>query len=161
MKTYLALIPLAMVIATGLYTHQAGAETNEAYNFADIELTLQYHKDTLDNHEARISAVENNLGNISTNSSADPPNSQPVAHPTAPINNASPSPQAHKEPDPIVVTAYEQIPIEGTEDIDCKLTYSDSTTHQWHWRTVTENQGTTTVHTGGICDARILGHEKP
>lgn len=76
------------------------------------------------------------------------------------------------QPDPVTVTAYEQIPIQDSEDIDCKLTYSDGTTYQWHWTTVNEHETWMTdssghnghwvkaTHTSNYCDASVIGNVK-
>jgi len=64
--------------------------------------------------------------------------------------------QAEPQPTPVTVVAVEQVPVAGGKDVDCKLTYSDGTTYQWHWKIV----GGTTTNTSGYCDERIVGKAK-
>jgi hypothetical protein len=75
--------------------------------------------------------------------------------------------------DPVVtVTAYEQIPTDALGDIDCKLSYSDATTYQWHWQTIDPNGSWVTDGSGqnghwvaatetygpyGKCDRSLIG----
>jgi hypothetical protein len=73
---------------------------------------------------------------------------------------------------PVTVTAYEQIPLDSDGTMDCKLTYSDATTYQWHWQTITQ-QGTwmtdgqganghwvAATNNFGTCNQSVIGTTK-
>lgn len=73
---------------------------------------------------------------------------------------------------PVTVAAFEQVPQPDGESIDCKLTYSDSSTYQWHWMIVDEHGAWVTDSQGQhghwqqttsairACDNSLIGQEK-
>lgn len=63
--------------------------------------------------------------------------------------------QSEQQGEPVTVAAVEQVPVGEAGSVDCKLTYSDGTTFQWHWKTVSPN-----THQNGFCDETIVGQPK-
>lgn len=117
---------------------------------------IKHQGETLDNHEARITNTENNVKDLqvhtntpaSTNTVVVPQ----VTTPSAPL----PTPSAP----PITVIAFQVQPIEGTENSNCMVTYSDATTYTWLWQIVTYNQGTKITSSNNLCDNRLIGNQK-
>lgn len=99
--------------------------------------------------------------------SATPPTLSPATS-----TNTTTTQQTTTGTAPATVTAYEKISIPDSEDIDCKLTYSDGTTYQWHWLTINEqgswvtdasgNNGhwVKTTNTANLCDDSVIGKQK-
>lgn len=167
---------LAPVLVTGIVVGGMTLTKSNAYLDLDgLNQQVQRHDEQLDNHEVRIKNNENDIKDVQDKTET-PPNTNNTSAPevlTAPATqverpttneNASPSepqPTENEEPDVATVVSYRQIPIEGTEDIDCEYIYSDSTTRRFRWRTVTYNQGSRIVRTTGTCDDTIIGSKKP
>lgn len=120
----------------------------------------------LDNHEARITNTENDVKDLQ-NKTGTPPTSNKVNVPpvTAPAQTQQTTPQT------IIVASFEQID-EGGGNMDCKFTYSDGTTYQWHWKTVnpqgswqTDSFGqnghwTESMQTTGSCASQDIGEQR-
>lgn len=104
----------------------------------------------LNNHEGRITNTENDVKDLQSNTGT-PPSVTRVEVPAQP-----PSAPAPIQP-PITIVGYEVIPIPGSENKDCKYTYSDGSTRQFLWQIVTYNQGTKFTQTNDFCDYRIIG----
>lgn len=148
------IITLSTATAWAVVPEYPKVETSPVYTTSDQNAILE-------NHEARISNTEKDVTDLQANTNT-PPSSDRVEVPPPPAVVVQQTEQATQipEPEPVVVTAYEVINIEGSEDQDCKLTYSDGTTHQWHWKTVEYNQSTKTTNAIGKCDGSIVGKEK-
>lgn len=80
----------------------------------------------LSNHESRITNSENDIKALQDNTGTSPSsNDTSVSAPAvAPVTS----------PVAITVASYEKIDL-GNQNIDCKYTYTDGTTYQWHWQT--------------------------
>jgi hypothetical protein len=96
---------------------------------------VNQHAAQLDNHEARIGNAENNIKDLQAKTNTAPSVSNQAV--PAPVS----TPTATSAPTPITVASFTQIPLDNTGNIDCSYIYSDGTTYQWHWQTVTP-QGT-------------------
>lgn len=156
---YATLILLSGLSVGGL-TLTKGDATDDPTQIAQV---VAHQGEVLDNHEARITNTENDVKDLQSNTNT-PPSTTRVSVPTpsqpAPTPTSDPTPAPTPQPAPVTVVAYEQIPIENSENIDCRYTYSDSTTYQWDWKTVEYNQGTKMIHFKGICDASAIGKPK-
>lgn len=124
----------------------------------DLPIQVQHQQAELDNHEARITNTEKDVQDLQANTNT-PSSPEHVDVPEV-VTPAATEPPAAPTPEPITVVSYEQIPIENSEDIDCKYTYSDGTTKQWHWKVVTYNQGSKNTKVSGFCDNRAIGRDK-
>lgn len=155
------IIGSAVLLTLATATSLALTQPSNLMAESDLPIKVQHQQEQLDNHEARITNTENDVTGLQ-NKTSTPPSVQrvevPVVQP-APVSQPSPTPP-EPEPTPVTVTSYEQIPVENSEDVDCKYTYSDGTTYQWHWKTVEYNQ-VRIVHTTGKCDQSAIGTEKP
>jgi hypothetical protein len=124
---------------------------------------VQHNTEELDNHESRITNLENDTKDLQnkTGISSSPNNTTPppVTTPKAdkPLTQSSGGTIA--DPEPVTVTAYEKINVDDSET-DCRITYSDSTTYQWVWQTVEYNQGNKIIHTHGVCNSTVIGTKK-
>lgn len=140
------------------------ANTTGASEEPPIVQEVRHQGEVLDNHEDRITNNEADIADLQSNTNTAPsPTRVIVREVTTPEPTEPLSTPVEPEPEPIVVTAYEQIPMNtgyNNEDMDCKYTYSDGTTYQWHWKTVEFNQVKIT-HTNGYCDNRVIGYIKP
>lgn len=95
--------------------------------------------------------------------------------PSEPSQTTPPSKATDTAPAPkqtATVTAYQRIQIAVNGDTDCRFTYSDGTTFQWHWQTVNEHGSWVTDSSGnnghwvasttesGVCDQSTIGKAK-
>lgn len=129
---------------------------------------VRHQGEVLDNHEDRITNLETDVTAVQQSTNTPSSSNKVVVRE---VQTASPTEPIYTEPtqaatpvveEPkIVVTAYEAIPVPGTENVECKLTYSDGTVKQWLWKTVEYNQGSKIVRTSGTCDASVIGQVKP
>lgn len=156
----------SIAVISGLVIGGAMANSGSATTSSPPDLTpqVQAQQTQLDNHEARITNTENDVKDLQSSTNTPPS----VAKVDVPIAQAAPVLQQTAQaptipeptsPTPVTVTAYEQIPVEGSEDVDCKYTYSDGTNYQWHWQKVEYNQGSKITNTSGLCDNRAIGHQ--
>lgn len=157
MKKKLILTTIASVLTIGAVSGAVALTSKPQNSGADttpISSTLQQQQDELNNHEARIT---NNESNISALGDKTGTNTTTVVQVPAPATQTTPTaaPATTPAPSPVTVTAYEQIPIDSN-NIDCKLTYSDGTTYQWHWKVAKGNIS----YTAEICDSSIIGTPK-
>jgi hypothetical protein len=111
---------------------------------ADSPLVTQVDDNTkkLDNHEARISNTESDVKDLQ-NKTNTAPSTNHVAVP-----NSTPSASNPATPSPVTVTAYEQQPIDGSENVNCRYTYSDGSNTVFLWKMVNE-QGSWQTDGGG------------
>jgi len=110
----------------------------------------------VDNHEARITNTEADVSDLQQ-STGTPPSSSRTEVPTQQANPQAPAPAATEQPTPVTVLSFEVLPADGTENADCKYTYSDGTSLIFLWRTVSYNQGVRIVHNNGVCDNSVIG----
>lgn len=169
-------IYIPLVIATLgcgiILTMSLQTETGAEFDLPGLNQQVQRQGEQIDNHEARITNNENDISDLQDNTSTPPRSSRvdvpsvttPPAEPLPASSETEPTPQPEPEPEPepIVVVSYEQVPMNtgyNNEDMDCKLTYSDGTTYQWHWKVVSFNQ-TKITNTYGTCDPSVIGRNK-
>lgn len=132
---------------------------------APIVTEVRHQGEVLDNHEARLTNVEGDVSELQTNTNTSPSSNRQsvpaVATPSSTQSLSAPAPAPDTpEPTSVTVVAFEEVPVEGSEDMDCKLTYSDGTSHQWHWKKVSYNQGTKITNTVNKCDSSVIGELK-
>lgn len=127
-----------------------------------IVVEVQKHDEQLANHEARITNSEANISVLQSNINIPVPTDvKTVPAVTTVVPAAKPATtQPNQTQVEVTIVSYEQIPVENTDNVDCKLAYSDGTTKQWHWRTVWYNQGTQLSSASGRCDASVVGNIK-
>lgn len=116
-------------------------------------------EDKVDNHEARITNTEADVADLQQ-STGTLPSSNRTEVPAATQQAPQPEPTPSPPPNPVTVVAYEVQPVQGTENENCKYTYSDGTTRVFAWRTVTYNQ-VRIIQTSGRCDQSVIGTLKP
>lgn len=164
MKKRYLLVP---VLVTGIIVGGMTLTKSDAYLDLDgINQQIERHDEQLNNHEVRIQNNSNDIEDIQ-NKTQTAPSSSNVTAPQ--VVTAAPEQkersevvnQPEPEPEPVVVTAFREIAIEGSENKDCEYTYSDGTTYTFHWKTVEYNQGTKITQTHGQCDASVIGRPKP
>lgn len=144
------------LVIGGAYATQGEAVTTDP---VVIVQTLKHQGEVLDNHEARITNTENDVKDLQGHTATQPsPNNKvaPAVVTPAPPLDTSPDPT----PAPVVVTAFEQIPIVGSENINCKLTYSDGTDYTFLWMIVSYNQGIKNAYSIRNCDKYKIGTQK-
>lgn len=152
MKKKLILTTLASIVTIGTVSGVVALNSTPQKAGADdtpIVQTLADHSKELANHEARITNAESNIGAVA-NKTGTTTTTTVVEQVPAPTQAQTPTPE------PVTVTAYEQIPVDPNGSTDCKLTYSDGTTYQWHWKVVQGNNTSTT----GVCNSMVLGNVK-
>lgn len=163
MKKYTSTISLAtllvgVIVGGATLTHTKAEPLPDATSQLGILETVlrqnEHQGNVLANHEARITNTEADVNYLQGETTTN------TVRVEVPVVTTTPVPTPEPTPEPVTVVGYEQIPVEGTEDIDCKYTYSDETTHQWHWKTVEYNQGTKITSTAGTCDYSDIGTEK-
>ena len=167
-KLVIAISSLAVVsgVIIGGMTVTRGSATTPTP--PDLTPQIQAQQTQLNNHEARITNTESDVKDLQSNTKTAPSTVKadvPVAEVTPSIE---PAPQVvstpivveQVKPTPVTVTAYEKIPVADSENVDCKFTYSDGTTYQWHWLTVEYNQGSRITRSIGKCDSSTIGYPK-
>lgn len=127
-----------------------------AEDVSPIVVQVQKHETQLQNHEDRITNVEKDVSVLQDNTQTPPSNTKVVVREVlAPqpdvAQPVTSQPEVVVAPAPVTVVSYEKIPLEGTENTDCRVTYSDGTSRQWHWQTTEYNQGTKISQTNGSC----------
>lgn len=146
---------LASIITIGSISGAVALNSTPQKAGADdspIVQTLADHSKELANHEARITNTENNVQAV-----ADKTGTTTTIIEQVPATSQAP---AEVAPTLVTVTAYEQIPVDANGSMDCKLTYSDGTIYQWHWKT------TKKIFTGIVtsydknCDSSTIGTTK-
>jgi hypothetical protein len=157
----LATLLIGIVVggATLIRSNAETSPTTPAPSVQTVQAQNDHQESVLDNHEARITNTESDVKNLQANTNTEPS----VVRVEVPVVTTEPVPTPEPpapEPEPITVVSWEKIPVEGTEDIYCKYTYSDGTTYQWHWQTVEYNQGTKFTYTSGSCDQTAIGKNK-
>lgn len=166
MKKYLIgllAIP-SFLIGMSLSPVKAEPELQDATTQTGIINTILEHNNhqdqVLDNHEARLNNNERDISELQDNTNTSPSTQRVEVPVVVERNDPDPEPLPEPEPHPITVISYRQVPLEGSENIDCEYKYSDNTTYQWHWLTVEYNQGTKTIRKYGTCDTSVVGREK-
>lgn len=149
------------LVVGGMFMKKGSA----AFDWLGLNQKIQQHDEQLANHEARITNTESDVADVQTNTSTPPSNNrQSVPSVTTPEPQAADSPapatQPAPAPTPVTVKSYDQVGVEDTENMDCKLTYSDDTTYIFRWKTVTYNQSTKITSMNGKCDTSVVGKEK-
>lgn len=157
-------IPKRLYIATAVILFVGGAGT---------ALALQPATEPSKELAVRQVSAATSGKEADTPVNAAPEVAQPVVHNTAPaaaqsIVTPDSAPQPVPQPDPITVTSYEEIPVGGAGDKDCKFNYSDGTIYQWHWVTInpqgawseTQQRWSVTTTTSGSCDQSVIGRAK-
>lgn len=153
------------VLVIGLIVGGATWGQTQADSVPPIVQEVTNHGERLDNHEDRITNTEQDVSKLQNETNVAPSESRTVVREvitepaTEPLNNPAPDPQPEPEPEPIVITNVEQIPTgEGYngENVDCRFTYSDGKTYQWHWKTVRYNQQKITSY-NDKCDSNLIG----
>lgn len=145
---------LSGLVIGGVTANQGSADDPTA---PDLMPQVTAQQTQIDNHEGRITNTEGDVRDLQNRTNTPPSTTRvevPVAQPTPPV--PAPTPQ----PTPVTVIAFEQIPVVNSENVDCKLTYSDGTLKQWLWKTVEYNQGTKITRTSGLCDSSVIGKQK-
>lgn len=149
-------LSVAVGIVMGSYVMaNTEAEVTEP-DYDAIVAAQQQDDEQLADHESRITASEGDIDTlqtqVSTTSSSGTTNStSTTSQPTPTPSNPTPSDPPATQPTPVTIVSYRVIDIEGSEDKDCEITYSDGTTKRWRWQTVEYNQGTKITHTNGRC----------
>lgn len=158
----LSSVVLPVVGAAHIASNSAGADAEPP-----IVTEVRHQGEVLDNHEARIGNLETDVADVQANTNTTPsPNKVSVPSVSTPsvtvTADPTPTPPAPApEAKPIVVEGYAIVNIEGSEDQDCKVTYTDGTSYQWHWKQIEYNQGTRIVHGINKCDDSLVGTKKP
>ena len=152
---------LSTAIVGGLQFNKSDATTEPP-----IYTEVRHQGEVLDNHEDRITNTEKDVTELQTKTGTPPSPTRTIVRevstpsPPTPISSipiTTPTPQST----PVTVVSYEQIAIQGSEDVDCKYTYSDDTSYQWRWKTVAYDQGSKIISTHGqICDIGSIGQKK-
>lgn len=151
MKKKLILTTVASVLTIGAVSGAVALNSTPQKTGADtspITTTLQQQQDELNNHEARITNTENNVQAVASKTGTTTTVVEQVPTPSLQTTAVAPT--------PVIVTAYEKLAPDSDGTIDCKLTYSDSTTYQWHWYK-THNGVTSTFN---ACDDTVIGQVK-
>lgn len=132
------------------------------FDLAGLNQVVQNHDERLDNQDARLTNVEGDVSDLQTSTNT-PPKTNTVYVPGVQTPQPAPQPASTSTPPPapVLVTNVIQIPLLPSEDIDCKLIYSDGTEKVWRWKTVTYNQGTKITYTSNKCDDSLIGTVKP
>jgi len=149
--TSAVLLSVTGIGSYGLTHNSAQSEDNTPQRVDQLEGQVE-------NHEARITNTEADVTDLQE-STGTPPSSQRTEVPQSTPQSESPQPPTQPEAAPVTVVAYEIQPIPGTENENCKYTYSDGTSKVFLWRTVEYNQ-IRVIHTSGTCDSRVIGMVK-
>jgi hypothetical protein len=140
------------------------SQPTSASGTTPIEQQVDKNTSELANHDARITNNENDIKDLQSNTGT------PVSTNNVAVPSSTPTPQVAIPA--VTVTAFEQVPLDAI-NIDCKYTYSDGTTYQWHWQAtnphgswVTDSFGNNghwvaSTSTTGACDQSAIGQAKP
>lgn len=151
-----ALAALTIGTAVGGVMATTGSADAPAPTAPEVTQTLQHDKERLDNHEARITNTEGNVVVLQNRTGTPPTTTVTVPQvvtpqPTTPVELPAPTP-------PVTVATFESL-TDG-ENVDCKLNYTDGTSHTWRQLQVVYNQGTRIVTQNGVCNSTLLGKVK-
>ncbi len=161
--TLVGAVIISTLVVAALHFNKGGASSEPP-----IVQEVKHQGQVLNNHEDRITNTEKDVTDLQ-NKTQTPPSSTrtvvrevtiPSATEPLTIPTQTPNPTPSPAPSPVIVTAYNRIPVQGSENTDCRFTYSDGTTLQWLWETVTYNQGTKITNRGGVCDNSVIGSIK-
>lgn len=141
------LLTSAVLIATA--SGIAYSATRPISADSDLPLKVQHQQQELDNHEARITNVENDVKGLQTNTGTPASSDKQEV----PVVSPAPTPDQPK----VVITAYELAP-EG-ENERCNLVYSDGTTFSFMSKQVDRSMGNAVI-AFTPCDDSLIGKEK-
>lgn len=156
MKKILLAIAGAVVLSVGgvgLMQIKAGASSDPP-----IVQEVKHQGEVLDNHEARITNTENNVKDLQNHTNTPPStNTMPIPQVVTPPTQISSDPVQAQV---VTVASFDVQTVNGTENLNCQLTYSDGTTHTFLWQTVNYNQGDKLISATGSCDSSVIGKIK-
>lgn len=157
----IATVSTVLGLLLGGYTlANTWASTDSPTTIQGVNEVNDHQQSQLDNHEARISNTENDVSGLQQSTNTPQSSNRVTVPGVTPPPTSQAAPDVTPPPTPVTVASYEQLSVPGSEDIDCKLTYTDGSTHTWRWKTVTYNQGTATTQLSGRCDPSIIGQAK-
>lgn len=134
-----------------------------------IQQELVNHGEQLDNHEDRITNTEADVKEVQEKTDiASSTERIIVREVVTPRAEQKPAPEPEpvvEEPAPkpapkIVITSYKTIEVDELGSKDCIQTYSDGTTYQRKFTTVSYDNNFKMTKTSGVCDSSLLNLEK-
>lgn len=163
MKKKLLLTSLASVLTIGAVSGAVALNSTPQHVGADtsiVQTQLDAQNKELANHEARITTNESNIQAVADKTST-PTASAPTTSVSTNTSTQAVLAEQTPAPTPVTITAVDQIPLDD-KNIDCKYTYSDGTSYQWHWKTnKTAGQTVNGLSvTYGTCDNSSIGSVK-
>lgn len=157
---------ITIAVVSGLVVGGLGVTRSEAaMDWLGLEQKLTNHDEQLNNHDDRITNVENDVEKVQEETQTAPSSEKVVVREVVTENpTVQNEPEAESDPapapKPVVVTAFEQVPVDANRT-DCKYTFSDGTTKTTVWKVTSVNaQGHQNSSYKGYCESLVIGWDK-